>query len=137
MSILLVDDDEFIQEALKLNLERAGYRVDVARNGAQAIAKIGDTDPDVVILDIFMPDMDGFETLRRLKQLCSDTRILMISGGGSSRQCNYLEMTSKLGADRVLRKPFTICELVACLEDMGSLRSSRLKDAEMLVNRPS
>lgn len=114
--ILVVDDEVLIRKALKLHLEAAGYHVSLASNGLEAVACLEQARPDIIILDIFMPDMDGFETLRRINQPARRARILAISGGGSSLDCNFLDMASKLGADRVLSKPFTASELTAAIE---------------------
>jgi DNA-binding response OmpR family regulator len=114
--ILVVDDDFLIREALKLHLEREGYRVSLASNGMEAVACLERAAPNVLILDLFMPEMDGFETLRRLHHVARRARILAISGGGSAAHCDYLSMATKLGADRVLKKPFTAPELVAAVE---------------------
>jgi two-component system response regulator MprA len=105
--ILVVDDDVLIRKTLKLYLESAGYRVSLASNGLQAVAGLDQVMPDVIILDLFMPDMDGFETLRQVNHAGRRARILAISGGGSAAHCDFLDMASKLGADRVLKKPFT------------------------------
>jgi len=114
--ILVVDDEVLIRKALKLHLEAAGYRVSLASNGLEAVACLEQVKPDIIILDIFMPDMDGFETLRRINHPARRARVLAISGGGSSHDCNFLDMASKLGADRMLNKPFTTSELIAAIE---------------------
>jgi DNA-binding response OmpR family regulator len=114
--ILVVDDDDLIRKTLKLHLEVAGYHVSQASNGLEAVAELENFKPDIIILDIFMPDMDGFETLRRLNHAARRARILAISGGGSAAACDFLDMAAKLGADRVLKKPFTATELTAAVE---------------------
>ena len=116
--ILVVDDDVLIRKALKLHLEVAGYQVSQAGNGLEAVAALEHCKPDIIILDIFMPDMDGFETLRRLNHRASRAKILAISGGGSVADCDFLGMAAKLGADRVLKKPFTASELAAAVESL-------------------
>jgi DNA-binding response OmpR family regulator len=114
--ILVVDDDALIRKALKFHLEAAGYCVSLASNGLEAVACLEQVMPDVLILDLFMPDMDGFETLRQVNHAARRARILVISGGGSATHCDFLEMASKLGADSVLKKPFTGSELAAAVE---------------------
>ena len=114
--ILVVDDDDMIQTMLKRCLELAGYRVSQASNGRQAVARLEDDRPDIIILDLFMPEMDGFETLRKVNTCPSRARVLAISGGGSSAHCDFLGMASHFGADGVLKKPFTAAELVAAID---------------------
>jgi len=123
--ILVVDDDVLIRKALKLHLEVAGYQVSQASNGLEAVEAVERCRPDIIILDIFMPEMDGFETLRRLNSRVARAHILAISGGGSVADCDFLGMAAKLGADRVLKKPFTASELAAAVESLLPPASSR------------
>ena len=123
--ILVVDDDVLIRKALKLHLEVAGYLVSQASNGLEAVEAVEHCRPDIIILDIFMPEMDGFETLRRLNSRAARARVLAISGGGSVADCDFLGMAAKLGADRVLKKPFTASELAAAVESLLPPASSR------------
>lgn len=117
--ILVVDDDPLILQTLKLYLEMAGHAVSVATNGADAISHLRGTTPDVIILDIFMPDMDGFETLLHIRREDRRSKVLVISGGGSSVHCDFLSIATKLGADLVLRKPFTRAQFIECVEGLG------------------
>ena len=114
--VLVVDDDELIRQTLQLHLEASGLHVSLASNGLEAVASVERKRPDIIILDLFMPEMDGFETLRRLNQSARRARILAISGSGSRTDCSFLAMAAKLGADRVLNKPFTASELSAAVE---------------------
>jgi YesN/AraC family two-component response regulator len=86
--------------------------VGTARNGRLAMAYIRRHRPDIVILDIFMPDMDGFETLRAIQEEFPGLRTIVVSGDGSSDPLLYLDMTTKLGAAAVLLKPFTVRQLL-------------------------
>ena len=117
-SILVVDDDPLIRKTLQLYLELAGHRVRLAGNGREAVAALSEAIPDVVILDIFMPEMDGFETLRQIRQPVGKARILAISGGGSREHGHFLSMAAKLGADGVLKKPFTASRLMSAVETL-------------------
>ncbi|HEY2009482.1 MAG TPA: response regulator [Rhizomicrobium sp.] len=116
--ILVVDDDAMIQKTLKRCLEQEGHRVSLASNGRQAVAHLEEDRPDIIILDLFMPEMDGFETLRQVHSHAASTRVLAISGGGSSAHCDYLDMASRFGAHGVLRKPFTVAQLVAAVDTL-------------------
>jgi CheY-like chemotaxis protein len=116
--ILVVDDDNLIRRMLKLQLEAAGHRIDLAVNGREAIASLEQNRPDLMILDLFMPEMDGFETLHRLNRAraTGPIRVLAISGGGSLNHCDYLRMASRLGADAVLQKPFNAAQMIAAVD---------------------
>lgn len=117
--ILVVDDDPLILEVLKLYLERAGHVVMAAENGLEAVSCLSQATPDVIILDIFMPEMDGLETLRQVKRGAPAAKVLAISGASSSHSCDFLSIAAKLGADFVLRKPFTGAQFVDCVEGLG------------------
>jgi len=79
-SVLVVDDESSIRESLRMILEFEGYRVDEASTGSQALVKLSERPPDAVILDIKMPEMDGLELLRALRERGYDVPVLMISG---------------------------------------------------------
>src|SRR6476659_332069 len=79
-SVLIVDDESAIRESLRMILEYEGYRVDEAGGGSQALAKVGERQPDAVLLDIKMPDMDGLELLRAFRERGYEMPVLMISG---------------------------------------------------------
>ena len=77
--ILLVDDEESIQLLYREEFEEEGYVVDSARNGAEALAKFRDNPPDLVLLDINMPGMNGIEVLRQMKELRADLPVILNS----------------------------------------------------------
>ena len=79
-SVLVVDDEAAIRDSLHMILEYEGYRVDEAANGSQALTKVAERAPDAVLLDIKMPEMDGLELLKALRERGYDMPILMISG---------------------------------------------------------
>jgi CheY-like chemotaxis protein len=78
--ILIVDDDEFLTETFKVILETVGYHVDIAASGMQAIHKTRDTNYDLIILDIKLPDINGDEVARIMKKQGKKTKIVMITG---------------------------------------------------------
>src|SRR5258706_6190303 len=80
--VLLVDDDASIRDSLRMILEFEGYRVEEAHSGAAALARIADTQPEAVLLDIKMPEMDGLAALRAFREPGYDKPVLMISGPG-------------------------------------------------------
>jgi CheY-like chemotaxis protein len=120
--ILIVDDDSAVQATIRLLLERAGHSVVVAGDGHKALAIFETGEFDLLFLDIFMPGMDGLETMRLIHQQQPLMPIIVISGnpvmGGSGP--DFLTMANKLGAVRCLQKPFKPAALLAavagCLE---------------------
>ena len=81
-TILLVDDEEGIRKVLRITLEDAGYKVITARNGVEALRAFKKSNPPIVLTDIKMPEMDGIELLREIKQQSADTEVIMITGHG-------------------------------------------------------
>ena len=79
-SVLVVDDEAAIRDSLHMILDYEGYRVEEAANGSQALSKVADRAPDAVVLDIKMPEMDGLELLKALRERGYDMPVLMISG---------------------------------------------------------
>lgn len=101
--VLLVDDDPSILELLKEFLSGKGYEVQVAENGKQALQAMKVQRPDVVLLDIQMPEMDGLTTLRSIKALDKDVGVIMISGVRDGQICKQA-LTE--GAFDYVVKPF-------------------------------
>lgn len=108
-TILVVDDEPRIAEAVTMNLELEGYQVSCASNGQEALRKVAEELPDLIILDIMMPDMDGFETLQRIRELSNVPVIMLTVKGGETDKVKGLE----LGADDYVTKPFSPKELVS------------------------
>ncbi|HEX5544796.1 MAG TPA: sigma-54 dependent transcriptional regulator [Nitrospira sp.] len=104
-SILVVDDEEGIRTSLRSILEDEGYDVSVAANGVEALKIYGTDPPDLMILDIWMPEMDGLETLRRVKEFVPATQVMMISGHGSIETA---VKAIKLGAYDYIEKPLSL-----------------------------
>jgi two-component system, OmpR family, response regulator RegX3 len=108
-SVLLVEDERSIAEPFAAALARKGLRTAVARDGAEAIRLVGDLDPDVVLLDLALPDMDGREVCRRLRR-SSDVPIIMITASGTVTD---RVVGLELGADDYVVKPFAVGEVAA------------------------
>ena len=104
-SILVVDDEEAIRTSLRSILEDEGYDVSVAANGVEALKIYGTDPPDLMILDIWMPEMHGLETLRRVKEFVPMTQVMMISGHGSIETA---VKAIKLGAYDYIEKPLSL-----------------------------
>jgi CheY-like chemotaxis protein len=134
--ILIVDDDSAVQLTIRLLLERAGHSVVVAGDGRKGLAVFETGDFDLLFLDIFMPGMDGLETMRLVHQQRPLTPIIVISGNpvmalGSGP--DFLSMSDKLGAVRSLQKPFKPAALLAavasCFESAREISKSASKAA--------
>jgi len=107
--ILVVDDEPLITESLKYSLEQEGFQVSVAHNGHQALETARASRPDLIVLDIMLPGMDGWETCRRLRQESTVPIIMLTARGQEIDRVLGLEM----GADDYLAKPFSFRELLA------------------------
>ncbi|MFA4836635.1 MAG: response regulator transcription factor [Dehalococcoidia bacterium] len=126
MRILVVDDDPEIVSFLKRGLIYEGYSVDTASDGSQALAKARDKEPDLIILDVMMPVIDGLEVSKRIRQ-ASDIPILMLTAKGTVAD-KVAGLDS--GADDYLIKPFALDELLARVRSM--LRRRQPKEGEIL-----
>src|SRR6476659_6367353 len=110
--VLVVDDDKAVRESLRRSLEFNGYDVALASDGAEALAGIGGIGPDVVIMDVMMPRLDGLETTRALRQAGHDLPILVLTARDAvGDRVEGLDA----GADDYLTKPFALDELLARL----------------------
>jgi len=107
--LLIVDDDEKLVEAIELFFSRAGYEVITAADGLQGMQQMYSQRPDLIILDVMMPRMDGWETCQRIREI-SDLPIIMLTARGQETD---KVMGLKLGADDYVAKPFSLKELEA------------------------
>ena len=110
--IMVVDDDRELVTVVKLMLENKGFNVRCAYSGQELLAGLEEQTPDLIILDIMMPHMDGFEVLTRLKGDPSTLSIPVIMLTAKVRYEDTLG-AYKLGADHYITKPFTITQLMA------------------------
>jgi len=117
--LLVVDDDADMRLTLKLSLELAGYIVDVAANGREAIEVQRSRPADVLITDIFMPDADGFEAIDAFRAEFPRTKIIVVSGGAQFSKRDYLPDAALMGADATLQKPFEIDALLGTLKSLA------------------
>ncbi len=108
-SIIVVEDEPALAEALRFNLERQGYRVTVAHDGHLAVREIERAGPDLVVLDVMLPGLDGFEVCRRVR-MRSDVPILMLTARGEEVD---RVLGLEIGADDYLTKPFSLREFQA------------------------
>jgi CheY-like chemotaxis protein len=120
ISILLVDDDDVIRSSLEEILSRFGCRVVAARSGKEAIAAVSGRSFDAIITDVLMPDMDGIEVLWKLRQLGPLPRVVAMSGGGRISSHDCLAMAQRLGAFRILQKPFSTNQLLSVVGEIAA-----------------
>ena len=107
--ILVVDDEKRMVTFIRLNLEHDGFDVIEAYNGSQAIDRLRDSLPDLILLDVMMPDLDGFEVLRLIREVSAVPVIMLTAHGEENDMVRGLE----LGADDYVTKPFSPRELVS------------------------
>jgi CheY-like chemotaxis protein len=117
--ILFVDDEADLRTTIQSALELAGYAVDVAANGREALALQRERPADVLITDIFMPDSDGFEAIDGFRREFPGTKLIIISGGAQFARGDYLSAARLMGVDATLQKPFEIETLLGALRALG------------------
>jgi two-component system KDP operon response regulator KdpE len=107
--VLVVDDEPAIRKAVGTNLARHGFRVEEAETGQQALDLYATFRPDVIVLDLSLPDFDGFNVVERIRERSSTPIIILSVRGGERDKVSALDM----GADDYLTKPFSVNELLA------------------------
>ncbi len=117
--ILVIDDDELIRDTLRRILQQAGHQVDMAEHGGIGLEALQRRPVDLVICDLFMPDMEGFETMRSIRERHADLKIIAMSGGarGLDRDA-FLDDAEILHADATLPKPFKNSDLIGLVEEL-------------------
>lgn len=121
-AILLIDDDDLFRKVVRLMLERAGHTVTEALEGEDGLRHYRAQRFDVVITDLIMPGKEGLETIRELRALDPEVKIIAVSGGGRVDSRDYLPMARAFGAARILDKPFTDVALLQAIESLVSVR---------------
>jgi two-component system response regulator MprA len=125
--VLVVDDEPPVRDALERALSLEGYKVDLAEDGAQALKKVATDEPDLIVLDVLMPGVDGLETCRRLRAGGHGLPVLMLTARDAvSDRVDGLDA----GADDYLVKPFALEELLARLRAL--MRRSSPEEADVL-----
>ena len=122
--VLIVDDDAHIAELIRLYIEKDGFSAEVASNGKEALKKFKEEAPAIVILDIMMPEMDGWQVCREIRRVSNIPIIMLTAKGETFDKVLGLE----LGADDYMVKPFEPKELVARVKAV--LRRFETKDSD-------
>lgn len=116
--VLVIDDDPAAREVLHKLLSRAGFAVDLAADGVEGSVLYREAPADLVITDILMPEKEGLELIRELKRDYPHSKIIALSGGGSTVNFDFLPLAEKLGADAVLYKPIEREALLSCVQEV-------------------
>jgi two-component system, NtrC family, nitrogen regulation response regulator NtrX len=142
-SILVVDDEASIRESLHGILTDEGFRPFFAKDGEEGIAMVRDENPDLILLDIWMPGMDGMEVLRRIREISPDKMVIMMSGHGTIETA---VKATKLGAYDFIEKPLSLEKVLLCLqnasrtvdllEENRALKQELRQDSEMIGDSP-
>jgi CheY-like chemotaxis protein len=129
--ILIVDDEEEVRRVIDIMLKHAGHDTALAVDGQDALHQFGQQRFDLVICDIFMPNKEGFATLRELRRLDPAVPVIMMSGGAPStsyrgmEHVDYLAMAKRLGATRTIKKPFKFSQLTRLIRECWAPVSGR------------
>lgn len=110
--VLIVDDEEHILELLKFNLSNAGYRVSTANNGVDAVSLAKEVKPDLILLDLMLPGLDGFDVCKEVKRNKETSKAAIIMLTAKGEELDKI-LGLELGADDYMTKPFSIRELLA------------------------
>ena len=140
-TVLVIDDDESVRKSLSMMLRSLRLGVFAAPDAETGIGLLAVGEFDIVLVDIFMPGMDGFATIREIRKLRPDLPIVAMSGrrftSPTPGKPDFLGMAVRLGANEALQKPFAPADLCAaigrCLADATSAESEAWPDANNIV----
>jgi two-component system sensor histidine kinase/response regulator len=121
ITVLVADDNEVAQRLCRRVLEKAGHRVLIASDGVEAVAMALESSPDIVLMDVAMPGMDGLEAMRQIKAQKPGMAIVIAS---AHSMASDRERFLAAGADDVLSKPFRLTDLTSVVDRLGVRRST-------------
>lgn len=116
--VLIIDDDQSVRESLALCLEAFGYRVKTAEDGVQGLKAIEVEQPAVVVTDLHMPVLDGFEVMAALRNSGLSIPTIVMSGDGGGQGLSLLDCAKSLGAMATLEKPFSTFDLMDLINEL-------------------
>ena len=121
--VLLIDDDPALLDLMAQAFSQAGYTTLTAENGRKGLGLIDAYQPDLVVTDIVMPEMEGIGAILQIKRKPQPPLIIAISGAGPGGRRDYLSWARHLGADEVLAKPFRMSQMLAVSDRLISKKS--------------
>jgi CheY-like chemotaxis protein len=131
--ILIIDDDGLFRSMLGATLLQFGHTVAEAGNGAEGLKLCQRTKPDLIITDLVMPEMDGFEVLMNFARHTPRAKILVMSGGVRGKTVDFLEIATRLGASGVLAKPFTTDSLSKAIDGLLPFDAGKSADSHVVI----
>ncbi|GAB6906143.1 Response regulator receiver protein [Desulfosarcina cetonica] len=117
-TVLIVDDDEQLRKILAKMLKQAGLKAIEARNGTECISLYKTKSPDLVVMDIIMPEKDGLSTIKAIKEIDNQAKVLAMSGGLVMTPEVYLDEAKNIGADSLISKPIDRRFLMETIENL-------------------
>lgn len=120
--VLVIDDESAVRAAIEQILNSAGHEAILAANGMQGATLCHTELPDLAIIDIFMPERDGIETIAAFRRDFPNVSVIAISGGHIASD-SMLSTAQQLGAERILAKPFSVVEFLNVVEEVLRSRS--------------
>lgn len=123
--ILVIDDERAVLDVLQKILERGGHKAECVDRAAEGMRMFREEPFDLVITDIFLPDMDGLEVVQYLHADFPEVPIIAMSGGGQLLREDFLPMAHKIGAAAVMRKPFNAVALLESVSEVLGMKTVR------------
>ncbi|MBS0363652.1 MAG: response regulator [Proteobacteria bacterium] len=124
--VLLIDDDPALLDLMAQAFTQAGYVTLTANNGRKGLGLVDAFEPDLVVTDIVMPEMEGIGAILQIKRKPQPPLVIAISGAGPGGRRDYLSWARHLGADEVLAKPFRTSQLLAVSDRLMAKKSKHL-----------
>jgi len=125
LRVLVIEDDEDFRDLALRWFRSYGIEADGAANGAQGLARQRERPASVIVTDVFMPEMEGIETIHDLRREFPEAKIIAMSGRDPRMKFDVFHVARELGAARTFKKPFKFEELIAAVRELAELRALR------------
>lgn len=119
--VLIIDDEDLVRRAFCLVLGKAGFETVEAASGRWAVDRLGEIAPDLVIVDLVMPDQDGFDTISQIQKIRPELPIIAVTGGGPMGPDRLIQRVTAMGVGLALKKPVDRQELIAAVNAAAGL----------------